>query len=305
MKKIIVCLMMSCLLFGLMTSCGSTNSAKEFEEEVSAEEIESDTDTSTEDETVNKDDYKNSCVEVTDFAILQRESEEVLNKDVTVTGTVSIIIDNGETAGVGIDFGEEANTILVNVKYDDNGKFAEGDTVQFWGQYMGTSEDTGEIESSPAAPFIDAKYYEIVAMTDGLDEDETEESEYDDEEAENEEHTDIAVYEETEAKITGAEITETDDGIQIIRVYFNFTNYSDKGLYMYESFVVKAFQNGKELTDITDINDDSESVNLIKEVKDGASIEGSYVFELTDGSEVEIRVITPTADEEVLISETF
>ena len=303
MKKFIVCLMMSCLSFGLMTSCGSTNSAEKSEEEVSAEEAEGDTDTST--EAVNKDEYKNSCVEVTDFAILQRESEEVLNKDVTVTGTVFIINDHGETAGVGIDFGEEADTILVNVKYDDSGKFAEGDTVQFWGQYKGTSEDTGEIEASPAAPFIDAKYYEIVAMTDGSDKDEAEEREYDDEEVEYEEQTDIAVYEETEAEITGAEITETDDGIQIIRVYFNFTNYSDKGMYMYESFVVKAFQDGKELTDITDINDDSESVNLIKEVKDGANIEGSYVFELTNDSEVEIRVMTPTADEEVLISETF
>lgn len=77
---------------------------------------------------------------------------------------------------------------------------------------------------------------------------------------------------------------------------------------MYECFAVRAFQNDTQLDNITNVNEDSEtgdSAELIREVKNGASLEGFYVFRLSDDSDVEIRVCTPTADEELLAQKIF
>ena len=74
---------------------------------------------------------------------------------------------------------------------------------------------------------------------------------------------------------------------------------------MYESFVVKAFQNDMELTECTDINNDEDSAKLIQEVKNGKTISGSYVFQLHDSTDVEIFVYSPTADEILLAKQTF
>lgn len=110
----------------------------------------------------------------------------------------------------------------------------------------------------------------------------------------------VAVYEEYTATLADAEYFTADDGGNMIRVYVEYTNNGADGMYMLESFIVKAFQNDTELADRTDINDDVESVTLIQEVKDGQTIAGSYVFELTDTSPVEVRLCSPTADEELL-----
>lgn len=83
----------------------------------------------------------------------------------------------------------------------------------------------------------------------------------------------------------------------MIRVHVRYTNDNSNDMYMLESFAVKAYQNGKELVDSTDINDDVLSVPLIQSVKNGESLEGTYVFELRDKSSVEVQVCTPTADE--------
>lgn len=118
----------------------------------------------------------------------------------------------------------------------------------------------------------------------------------------------VAVYEDTQAEILDAEFYETEDGASVVRVNFKYTNNSEDGLYMLESFVVRAFQNDTQLDDMTDINEETESGNsaeLIREVKNGESVEGSYVFQLSDDSEVEVRVCTPTADEELLAQKVF
>lgn len=44
---------------------------------------------------------------------------------------------------------------------------------------------------------------------------------------------------------------------------------------------------------------------LIREVKNGASLEGNYVFKLTDEFDVEGRVCTTIADEELLAQKSF
>lgn len=115
----------------------------------------------------------------------------------------------------------------------------------------------------------------------------------------------VAVYEDYMATLTDAEYFTADDGGQMIRVYVEYTNNGADGLYILESFIVKAFQNDTELANRTDINDDEKSVTLIQEVKDGQTIVGSYVFELTDSGLVEVRLCTPTADEELLAMKEY
>lgn len=120
--------------------------------------------------------------------------------------------------------------------------------------------------------------------------------------------TNVGVYEDTQAEILDAGFFETKDGASAIRVNFKYTNNADKGKYMLESFAVLAFQNDIELDDLTDINEEPEEGNsgeLTREVKNGKSIMGSYVFRLTDDSDVEVRVCTPTADEELLAQKVF
>lgn len=116
--------------------------------------------------------------------------------------------------------------------------------------------------------------------------------------------TNTAVYEQTEATIDNAEFYDV-DGVQVVRLHFTYTNKGSDGMYMLESFVVRAFQDDKELTDLTDINDDPDSAKLIVEVKDGEIIECSYVFQMTSDSDVEVRVCTPTADEKLLAKRVF
>ena len=115
----------------------------------------------------------------------------------------------------------------------------------------------------------------------------------------------IAEYEDTTAELLDAEFFESDDGTSMVRVYVEYTNAGSDGMYMLESFSVKAFQNDTELTDSTDINDDESSMCLIQEVKDGESVQGSYVFELSDDSDVEVRICTPTADEDLLAMQIY
>ena len=114
--------------------------------------------------------------------------------------------------------------------------------------------------------------------------------------------TDTAVYEQTEAVIEEA-VTDTENGT--IRIYFTFKNNGSVGMYMYESFAVRAFQDDVQLTEVTDINDDPESASVLTEVKDGESIRCSYVFQLNSASSVEVRICTPTADEELLAQKIF
>ena len=110
----------------------------------------------------------------------------------------------------------------------------------------------------------------------------------------------VAEYDDCVMEILDA---TKEDGI--IRIKVNFTNNGSEGIYGLSAFAVKAFQNGTELDDLTDINDEADGENLIKEVKDGASLQGEYSFQTVDDSTVEFDICTPTADEEVLAKKEF
>ena len=108
-----------------------------------------------------------------------------------------------------------------------------------------------------------------------------------------------AAYEEYRAELLDAAFFTDDDGRQLVRVNLCYTNDGADGMYLLESFVVKAYQDDVLLTDCTDIN---EETTLIQEVKGGASITAGYTFEVVSHAPVVVRIFTPTA-EDVLLAE--
>lgn len=109
--------------------------------------------------------------------------------------------------------------------------------------------------------------------------------------------TNTAEYEDTVLTLGESSVNAEDN---TITVKATFTNNSEEPIYALSAFSVKAFQNDKELENVSDINDGEAA--LIQEVKNGESQEVSYVFALdTDlSSPVEVYVCSPTADEEQL-----
>ena len=110
--------------------------------------------------------------------------------------------------------------------------------------------------------------------------------------------TSTAEFEDCILSLDNAEISTNDEQQYILTVNATYTNNGSEPLYALCSFGIKVFQNDIEQMDISDINGDEQT--LIREVKNGQSLQVSYKFELTDNSPVEILVCTPTADEEII-----
>lgn len=110
--------------------------------------------------------------------------------------------------------------------------------------------------------------------------------------------TSLAEYENMTLELQDATVVTTEEGNKLLKVVATYTNANTEPYYAYCSFGVKALQNGVGLNDVSNINGDEAA--LIKELKDGASLEVHYLFELTDDSEVEVLVTEPTADADVI-----
>lgn len=104
--------------------------------------------------------------------------------------------------------------------------------------------------------------------------------------------TNVGTYKDYTLELQEAQIDEENNTITIKAVY---TNSGDEPNYAMSSFAVRAFQNNKELPDVSNINGDQAS--LIQEVKSSQPVTVSYVFTLTDRSEVEVLIGEPTADQ--------
>lgn len=115
--------------------------------------------------------------------------------------------------------------------------------------------------------------------------------------------TNVANYEETVLELSDADVITTEDGRNVLRVEASYQNNGTDGMYAMCSFSVKAFQNDKEIADISDIN--GAEAGLIQEVKEGKTVQVSYLFELSDSSDVEVVVCTPTANEDVIAKRTY
>lgn len=115
--------------------------------------------------------------------------------------------------------------------------------------------------------------------------------------------TNNAVYEDWQLELKEATTYTTDEGENMLRVHAIFTNNGAESLYAACSFAVRAFQNDIQLDEYSDINGAEEA--LIREIKDGQSIEVYYVFKLSDESEVEVLIGTPTADMDTIGREVY
>lgn len=110
--------------------------------------------------------------------------------------------------------------------------------------------------------------------------------------------TNVGTYENNVLELKNAEVFTNDEGQQMVRVYATYTNNAEDPMYALSCFAVRAFQNDVELNESYDINGDESE--LTREIKNGASIDVSYVFELPEESEVEVLIGTPTADMETI-----
>lgn len=115
--------------------------------------------------------------------------------------------------------------------------------------------------------------------------------------------TNTAEYDNSILELEEANVVTTDNGDKVVKVEATYTNKNAEPLYALSAFAVRAFQNDKELTDISDINGDEAS--LIQEVKDGQCVSVNYAFILDDDSEVEILIGEPTADQTTIGQKTY
>lgn len=107
--------------------------------------------------------------------------------------------------------------------------------------------------------------------------------------------TETAEYEDFTLVLGEAERFTDDTGRNLVRINATYTNASQDPYYVLSCFAVRAFQNDKQIEDVSNINDGEAA--LIREIKNGETIEVSYVFELEDESAVEVLVGEPTADQ--------
>ncbi len=90
---------------------------------------------------------------------------------------------------------------------------------------------------------------------------------------------------------------------EYITVHATYTNNNKEPAYAYNSFRFKAFQDGVELEDCSDL--EGEQASLALEVKDGATALVSYKFRLISESDIEVMACMPTEEEEVLAEMMF
>ncbi len=114
--------------------------------------------------------------------------------------------------------------------------------------------------------------------------------------------TNKAEYENTALELLEAEVLATANG-NVIKVKATYQNNATEPQYCLSSFAVKAYQNNTELTDVSDIN--GEEAVLIQETANGANLSVQYAFLLSDTSPVEVKVCTPTAEQNVIARKVY
>lgn len=115
--------------------------------------------------------------------------------------------------------------------------------------------------------------------------------------------TNVAEYEGCVLELTDAEMFTDSQGTPMVRVDAVYTNNNEDPLYAACSFAVRAFQNDTELDMYTNVESVDDTITT--EVKNGRSIEVSFVFATQDDSPVEVLVGTPTADMETVGRATY
>jgi len=101
---------------------------------------------------------------------------------------------------------------------------------------------------------------------------------------------DTATFGDFTVKILKSEVIKDASKKPALRVYFEFTNNSDKNASFVFTISAKAFQNGVELQPAFVMNPIPEDNNIISEIKPGITIKCSQLFSLKDKTPVEMEV---------------
>lgn len=109
--------------------------------------------------------------------------------------------------------------------------------------------------------------------------------------------TNIGEYNGSTIELLDANVIMNEQG-RFLKVDAIYTNNNFDPLYASSAFAVRAFQNDTELDDWSYSQEDSG--NMSREVKNGASVNVSFLFLLSNNSEVEVLIGTPTADMETI-----
>lgn len=109
--------------------------------------------------------------------------------------------------------------------------------------------------------------------------------------------TNIGEYDSCRLELQDATVITNEQG-RFLKVNAVYTNSKQTPQYGSSAFAVRAFQNDTELNDWSFSQEDTG--NLATEVRNGASVNVSFLFELADNTEVEVLIGTPTADMETI-----
>ena len=119
-----------------------------------------------------------------------------------------------------------------------------------------------------------------------------------------EEITNTAEYQDFTLVLGEAErFIDSNSQQTLIRVHATYTNASTEPQYALSCFAVRAFQNGKEIPEVSDIN--GSEASLTQEVMNGQTIDVTYVFVLEGESAVEVLVGEPTAEQTTIGKATY
>lgn len=113
-----------------------------------------------------------------------------------------------------------------------------------------------------------------------------------------EELNNIGEYDDCVLELKDAVKTKDEDGVKIVRVKATFTNNNQEPLSAASVFSVRAFQNDKELKDISDIVE--KDANAMVDIKNGKKINVSFAFKLDSDKEVEVFITSSGLDDDTL-----
>lgn len=97
-------------------------------------------------------------------------------------------------------------------------------------------------------------------------------------------------YSDFNIKYNSFEIIEDDTGNDALVIHYDFTNSSSEPKSAFGCYSLKAYQNGVELDRVTPTkNMPSDYGNVMKEVMDGGTIGFSWVYSISDMSDIKLQ----------------
>ena len=173
--------------------------------------------------------------------------------------------------------------VLYDARDDKSTKIIEGDYIEIYGDYNGTTAVTRALtNTTDYVPSINVLYFNVLeekeAAIDSVDSKVLEDN------------TINVEFDGCKYVYKKYEIVQDYDGKDCLVLYFTFTNNSEQAINPTSNAYIQLFQNGVECSPTYLFDGPEECNNAYTEVKKGASITYAEVFELKSKGEVEIEL---------------